>query len=89
MVVAVAVVLGSKGRKVTMRVGIVELSIENGTKSLLASDYVADPRKIALHAVKTWRAEYPVLDMNSSGGKRLLALVEEAVREGISKSRNV
>jgi hypothetical protein len=72
-----------------MRVGIVNLSVKDGTKSLLASDYVADPRKIAMHAVKTWRAEFPVLDMKSPGGKRLLALVEEAVRDGISKSRNV
>jgi hypothetical protein len=70
-----------------MRVGVVNLSVEDGTKSMLASDYVADPRKIALLAVKTWRAEYPVLDMNSAGGKRLLALVEEAVREGIEKSK--
>lgn len=70
-----------------MRVGIVNLSVEDGTKSLLASAHIANPKRIALHAVKTWRAEYPVLDMNSAGGKRLLALVEEAVREGIEKSR--
>lgn len=56
------------------------------TKSLRASDYVANPKKIALTTVNLWNMEQGgVLNLRGPAGKRLVQLVEQAVREGMGK----
>jgi hypothetical protein len=67
-----------------MRTAIVS-SAELTTKSLRADHYVANPRRIAQEAVQVWIKEFPFLSMKTSAGKRLLELVEKAVREGMQK----
>lgn len=69
----------------TGRVAIGEI-LNNSKKSLRASDYVANPKKIALTTVRLWTMEHGgVLNLRSPAGKRLIALVEGAVREGMGK----
>lgn len=68
-----------------MRTAVIS-SNELSTKSLRASDYVANPKKIALSKVQMWTMEHGgVLNLKSPAGRRLLQLVEEAVREGMHK----
>ncbi len=68
-----------------MRTAIVPASALS-TKDLRASHYVANPKKIALSTVTLWNTEQGgVLNLRGPAGKRLIELVEYAVRQGMEK----
>jgi len=80
----VCLVCPTPPEKSPMRTAIVPAS-DLSSKDLRASAYVANPKEIAYETVRTWRDEFPVLDMTSKGGKRLVELVEQAIRESLEK----
>ena len=59
---------------------------ELSAKDLRASSYVANPKKLARAAVEQRSFEFGcVLNNGSRAGKRLIELVEQAIREGMEK----
>lgn len=68
-----------------MRTAIVEAN-KISTKSLRASDYVANLKRMADTVVSKWSKEFGgVINTKSSAGRRLVFLVEVAIREGMKK----
>lgn len=68
-----------------MRVAVVGASKLSPAKGLRARDYVANPRRLAQDAVAQWIKEFPVVSTSTTGGKRLVAIIEKAIREGMNK----
>lgn len=69
-----------------MRIAIVPAS-KLSTKDLRASAYVTNPRKVARDVVESWCKEYPVVSLRTKGGKRLLELVEAAIRYELDRNK--
>lgn len=79
--------MGCRQAKVgeALRTAIVPASALSA-KDLRASHYVANPKRIAQNAVALWNAEQGgVLNLRGPAGKRLIELVEYAVRQGMEK----
>lgn len=68
-----------------MRTAVISAK-ELSPKSLRASDYVANPKKIALATARLWTASWGgVINLKGPAGRELVNLIEKAVREGMKK----
>lgn len=68
-----------------MRTAVIS-STELSTKSLRASDYVANPKKIALATARVWTSEWGgMINLKGPAGRRLVELIESAVRDGMKR----
>lgn len=68
-----------------MRIGIIPASAITA-KDLRASSYVANPKRMARELVSQWSTEFGgIATTRSKAGKRLMELVEQAIRKGMER----
>lgn len=69
-----------------MRIAIVPAS-KLSTKDLRASAYVTNPRRVARAVVRSWCELYPVMTLRTEGAKRLIELIEVALRTELDRNK--